>query len=825
MTGRAGRRVKTSQEQAVRARLPERSRAPERATRIPAPVRAMMESALGADLSQVRVRTASADALRLSAAAFTRGHEIHLAPGHWAPHTQAGRELLGHEVVHVLQQRSGSVRPTAWLGNTPVSDDAALERAADAIGARAARGERAEGGERLARARVAVSGTGVVQRQGLRGPGLTPADRVLNAISPAGPGPAVPDFPGAFRILAALPLPELLATLTTVEGRGGLNPLIAQAAAIPMPFDAALLTTAMNIVRQSHGPGASLRAAHATVAASRLPAAVTGAMTTYLLGLRPPVPVAHGADQRVSPGGAVAAMPDASLAVQIGYELDPSSRPAPLPPPVPGPRRGPPPPPPPPPARVPWDGKAGAPGAAAAQAAMQAELFGAFDAYLTFFRAGTVAALAKPRVAFPAGGGGGPGATGVVDIANDARDVLEARYGVVMNAASSTPAQVAARAPRAGAGAGQNIFDPYSEADRGKVTATVDLAPGVAWWLFDSDVPGAAGAAGARQFATEILAVHHYAAQDDPGGAFRWRVANAYAAAATLAPGNRRQLIDYRLTQWSERGERGITLLSSFDPGLHPGRAELAERWQIFQDAVHETLHLMTHPAFTAAVLGRGTMKEGFTEMFAISTLNTSVMPEVRAGRREPLRRAVEGAGAPARPDPALAVNRTTPTQYRDHRAQAERIRDGGHPAGGIVHTGIGEAGVRAAFFQGHLEYLGLAPDGSQLPGLRPAGAAARVRIPGSVAGLADLARRSGVRRAVIVRDNPGITDALPPDAVLAGAREHVVAAGETRAKIAAQHGVSEADLVRANPDIATDVVTNDWPVLAAGRRILIPAH
>jgi hypothetical protein len=36
---------------------------------------------------------------------------------------------------------------------------------------------------------------------------------------------------------------------------------------------------------------------------------------------------------------------------------------------------------------------------------------------------------------------------------------------------------------------------------------------------------------------------------------------------------------------------------------------------------------------------------------------------------------------------------------------------------------------------------------------------------------------------------------------------------------------VSEADLVRANPDIATDVVTNEWPVLAAGQKILIPAH
>ncbi len=61
-------------------------------------------------------------------------------------------------------------------------------------------------------------------------------------------------------------------------------------------------------------------------------------------------------------------------------------------------------------------------------------------------------------------------------------------------------------------------------------------------------------------------------------------------------------------------------------------------------------------------------------------------------------------------------------------------------------------------------------------------------------------------------------------NAVLAGCREHWVVAGETRAKIAAQNGVAEADLVRANPDIPMDVV-NEWPALAAGQKILIPVH
>lgn len=539
----------------------------------------------------------------------------------------------------------------------------------------------------------------------------------------------------------------------------------------------------------------------------------------------PAIPTVRSADQR-GPGTTI---PDADLARELGYELDPSSRPAPAPPPPPAAPGAPPPPPPPPPARIPWDGSTGAPGAAAARTAMQAELFAAYDAYLTHFRPETLAALARPRVSFDtpaaAAGGGAPAPTGVVDIANQARAVLEARYAVSMDAAATSAAQISNRSVRQASGAGQNIFDVSSEADRSTLTGSADLAPGVAWWLFENDTPGAAGAPGSRRFATEILAAHHYSAQDPGAEQFRWDVANAYAAASTLAPNNRRQLIDYRMTGWSERGDRGITLQSSFEPGADRNRAELAQRWEIFRTATHESLHLRAHPAFVDADQGRGTMKEGFVEMFTVATLNTDVLPDVRSGSKEPLRRTVEGALSPATPNAALITNRVTPTQYAQHRAQAERIRDGGTPAGGIAHAGIGEAGVRAAFFQGHVELLGLTPTGTPLAGLRAAGATPLVHIPSGITGLDDLARRSGVARATIERDNPGITDALPATAVLTGCREHWVVAGETRANIAAQNGVSEADLVRANPDIAVDPATNDWPTLTAGHKILIPVH
>jgi hypothetical protein len=792
--------------------------APSDRTGIPAALRARMEHALGADFSDVRVRTDSARAAGLGAHAFTRGSAIDVAPGHWAPRTRVGQELLGHELAHVLQQRAGRVASTARLAAARLNDDPALEREADALGARAAlAGSPPATAARTPLGPLAAAYGDVIQRQPRRAGG-SPADRVIHEMdTPPGAG----NYRQAFRILSGLTLARLMSTLTDVEGRGRLDELIANAAEARAPLNQTRLVTAMQVVRQSHGAAMDLRAAEATIAASALPASDKSAMNAYLVPLRPPVPTTSAADQRAAiPPGGPAAIPDAGLATELGYELDPSSRPAPA-------AAGAP-----PPARTPWDGRTGAPTEVAARAQMQAQMFTAFDAYLTAFRPRVLAVLTRtqPSVDFtaaPAAAGaaaGAPPPTGVVDIANQARGELERRYAASMDAATATPAQLTARAPMQGSGAGQNIFDPYREADRTALTGSANLANGVAWWLFDNDAPGAAAPAGSRTFATQIKAAHNYSTQDPGAEQFRWSVANAYAAASTLAPNNRRQLIDYRLTGWNEAGPTGFTLLSSFEPGADRNRSELVQRWAIFKSAMHESLHLRAHPRFVAADQGRGTMHEGFVEMFAFATLNTDVLPRARAGSIETLRRTVEGAQSPATPDPTIITDSRTPTQYVAHRQQAERIRDGGTPPGGAAHVGVGEAAVRAAFFEGHVEYLGLAPAGAQLTTLPAAGATALVRIPGGITGLADLARRSGVPRATIVADNPGITSPLPASAVLTGCREHWAVAGETRANVAAQNGVSEADLVRANPDVPLDAV-NAWPALTAGQKILIPVH
>jgi len=92
-------------------------------------------SALGDSFSDVRVHTdalAGALARSVEARAFTTGSDIFFASGEFRPQSPSGRELIAHELTHVVQQRGA---PTS--GQMVVSEPGdALEREAE----RAARG-------------------------------------------------------------------------------------------------------------------------------------------------------------------------------------------------------------------------------------------------------------------------------------------------------------------------------------------------------------------------------------------------------------------------------------------------------------------------------------------------------------------------------------------------------------------------------------------------------------------------------------------------------------------------------------------------------------
>lgn len=71
-------------------------------------VRAPMERAFGADFSGVRVHTgAHSDALNdaVQAKAFTTGQDVFFRSGEFNPGSSAGKELLAHELTHVVQQQ------------------------------------------------------------------------------------------------------------------------------------------------------------------------------------------------------------------------------------------------------------------------------------------------------------------------------------------------------------------------------------------------------------------------------------------------------------------------------------------------------------------------------------------------------------------------------------------------------------------------------------------------------------------------------------------------------------------------------------------------
>lgn len=119
-----------------------------------------MEGFFGHDFSSVRIHEGP-QAASLGAIAYTQGTDIHFSPGQFRPGNGAGRELLGHELTHVVQQRAGRV-PIPQGKGAPINADPALEAEADHLGKQAgnalrdARAARMAPGGRCGRARPAA---------------------------------------------------------------------------------------------------------------------------------------------------------------------------------------------------------------------------------------------------------------------------------------------------------------------------------------------------------------------------------------------------------------------------------------------------------------------------------------------------------------------------------------------------------------------------------------------------------------------------------------------------------------------------------------------
>jgi hypothetical protein len=121
---------------------------------LPAQLKSGVENLSGVSLDDVKVNYDSSQPSQMGAAAFAKGSEIHVGPGQ--------EQHLPHEAWHVVQQKKGRVKPTAIIDNTPINDNAALEKEADIMGAKAA-----TNGEQLLQKKslsnTSSSGNGVYQ--------------------------------------------------------------------------------------------------------------------------------------------------------------------------------------------------------------------------------------------------------------------------------------------------------------------------------------------------------------------------------------------------------------------------------------------------------------------------------------------------------------------------------------------------------------------------------------------------------------------------------------------------------------------------------------
>jgi hypothetical protein len=95
-----------------------------------------MESSLGADFSGVRVHTDQrSDSLNrsLSARAFTTGQDIFFRVGSYQPGSSIGRELIAHELTHVVQQNGNAVKRAMSVSQPGDPHEVEAEQTARAV--------------------------------------------------------------------------------------------------------------------------------------------------------------------------------------------------------------------------------------------------------------------------------------------------------------------------------------------------------------------------------------------------------------------------------------------------------------------------------------------------------------------------------------------------------------------------------------------------------------------------------------------------------------------------------------------------------------------
>ena len=106
--------------QKVVQKAPEKAKKPTpNLTGIPTQMKLDFERRSGLSFDDVRVHYNSDKPRKIGALAYTQIPQVHIGPGQ--------ERHLRHELVHVVQQKQGIVRPTIWINGLPVNNSLALE--------------------------------------------------------------------------------------------------------------------------------------------------------------------------------------------------------------------------------------------------------------------------------------------------------------------------------------------------------------------------------------------------------------------------------------------------------------------------------------------------------------------------------------------------------------------------------------------------------------------------------------------------------------------------------------------------------------------------
>jgi len=482
-----------------------------------------------------------------------------------------------------------------------------------------------------------------------------------------------------------------------------------------------------------------------------------------------------------------AEIPDEEKQGQVRGELDPGRTTVPPPPSTGGPAA--------PIVVHTWDGAADSAGliTAEAQAKRQElvnELSTAMQAHLNAVMPDIRATATAPRIPISDLEGAGNAAKGEVD----------SRFGAYSAAAAGPTPNFTFKA----SGADQNLYDAYDPAQRSKAGAAIDPAD-LAGWISSTDS------------ACQTAQGNHHFNQDVSGEQqnFFWnQILTPFVAA------NRADLEMYDTFGFAISADGIVmptTLNNSFSTnqtGSDPSQATRATQWGAFQTLVHEYIHQLEHSNihtaredgdFNSRIIG-----EGMCELFTEKVLN-AVLPS--APSNTSLIKKVEG-GIYTPPTSAAMIGTHNSGSYAQYLAHAKKIE-------GLV----GENAVKAAYFQGHVEFLGLDSDG-QFMDASTVGSG--ILIPHGITTLSALATATGLTVQQLRDANVGLDngDEIPIPVIrldMPGCREHTVVTSrgaveeaETITDIATQHQVSEGDLQQANPLV-------DFTTLTRDQKILIP--